>query len=383
MRSSIAAFSLTCLLLGSAANAQEGSRAAGNANVNVPGLLGPAQAAGTAVQGRVYNAESTLPVPTPVEEIKPATLALPNDAIEPYLLTKAEGPFMVMAKTFRGPDAERYALALVLELRREYGLPAYILRTKDFPMRSMIRNVPPTAAAYQSKPQLTAPEKVRNYDEAAVLVGNEKSLDASEKLLHKVRKIKPKCLNEIPSMFHWRQGLATALRTTNPYVGTQDLFPGKKKDNLVVQMNGGPRSIFQCPGRYTLQVAEFSGRSVFNPSQGDARLHENNWLRSSPLVTAHDDAERLADKLMKDPAITQTGCQTYVYHDRTSSKVTIGSFDAPNDPAAVQLREKLLKMAVDLSLQKDKFGREHAGVMIAPAQALTDLQDPAQPIKTK
>ena len=45
--------------------------------------------------------------------MKPSNLPLPNDPIEPYLLTKDNGPFMVMAKSFRGPDAERFALALV------------------------------------------------------------------------------------------------------------------------------------------------------------------------------------------------------------------------------------------------------------------------------
>ena len=52
---------------------------------------------------------------------------------------------MVLAKTFRGPDAEKLALALAMELRGKYNLPAYILRTKDFPGKSNIRGVPPTA----------------------------------------------------------------------------------------------------------------------------------------------------------------------------------------------------------------------------------------------
>ena len=92
---------------------------------------------------------------------------------------------MVIAKTFRGPEAERFALALAMELRHDYGLPAYILRHKDFPMRSMIRNVPPTAPAFMRKANLTEPEKVRSYDEAAVLVGNEKTLAGSEAAAHR------------------------------------------------------------------------------------------------------------------------------------------------------------------------------------------------------
>ena len=44
---------------------------------------------------------------------------------------------MVMAKVFRGPDAERMALALCKELRQDFGLPAYILRSKEFPMNQL------------------------------------------------------------------------------------------------------------------------------------------------------------------------------------------------------------------------------------------------------
>ena len=43
---------------------------------------------------------------------------------------------MVLARVFRGVDAERMALALVKELRTEHNLPAYILRTKDFPEKA-------------------------------------------------------------------------------------------------------------------------------------------------------------------------------------------------------------------------------------------------------
>ncbi len=250
----------------------------------------------------------------------------------------------------------------MLELRNDYGLPAYILRTRDFPQRSNIRNVPPTAADYVRQPNLTEPEKTRTYDEAVVLVGDEKSLHDSEKLLKKVKSIKPKCLNSNPSIFHWREGLSKALRTTNPFVPTQELFPAKS-DALVKQMNGGPHSVMNCPGHYSLQIAEFSGRASFNPkdpSFGDT------FLKKSPLARAADDAEKLADVLAKNPEIRKTGFLPYVFHDRTSSKVLIGAFNAPDDPAAVQLRDRLLHLAVPLA-------QKTTDTMIVPASMLTDV----------
>ena len=57
-------------------------------------------------------------------------------------------------------------------------------------------------------PDIKMPEKIRTFDEAAVLVGNEKTLAGSEKLWQQVRKIKPDCLNNMSTPFKWREGLS-------------------------------------------------------------------------------------------------------------------------------------------------------------------------------
>ena len=55
-----------------------------------------------------------------------STVLWPTEPVEPYLLTKQAGPFMVIAHTFRGPDAVRWAQALAMELRSSHQLMAYI-----------------------------------------------------------------------------------------------------------------------------------------------------------------------------------------------------------------------------------------------------------------
>jgi hypothetical protein len=325
--------------------------------------------------GRLFEASTSLPAPTIPDQVPSAAIALPSDPIEPFLLTRQNGPFMVMAKTFRGPDAERWALALVLELRNEYHLPAYILRSRDFPMRSNIRTVPPTALRAQQQADIGLPEKTRTYDEAVVLVGDEKTLKGSEELLHTVKKIKPKCLNGNPSIFHWREGLNTAMRTTNPFVPAQDLYP-RKPDLLIKQMNGGSHSIFTCPGHYTLQVAEFGGRATFNTK--DPEFQEAWWkthlMERSPLAEAAVKAEELAEILAKDPEVRKTGALPYVFHDRTSSKVMLGAFNEPNDRAAVSLRETMLKLAMPLMEKEAKKKKVNtAEMVIVPAPVLTDV----------
>jgi hypothetical protein len=373
MKTSFAALAVCSALAASPAWAQAQSQGSPGYGSQPSSLFGGATAAPR--DNRVVKAGATTPDLTPANDLKAPTLDLPNEPVEPYLLTKENGPFMVLARVFRGPQAEQMALALVKELRNEYKLPAYVLRTKDYPGKSMIRGVPPTVPSNVMAPEIRMPEKIRTFDEAAVLVGNEKTLAASEKLWHEVKKIKPKCLDQMSSPFHWREGLKSAIRTTNPYVPVQLLYP-RTRDKLMVQMNSGLRSVVNCPGRYSLQVAEFSGRSMYqlNPLAQPNSMLPN--LKDSPLKTAHEDAERMADKLAKDAEFQRLGQPIYVLHDLTASRVFVGSFDSAEDPRAGDVRARLMRMAVPLVDKSSRGrGRNALDTMIVPALALTDLSD--------
>ena len=295
-------------------------------------------------------------------------IPLPTEPLEPYMLTPTNGPFMVLAYTFRGPDAPRQALALTLELRNKNKLPAYILLPRKFPNRSNIRGVPPQAPAFATRDDVGVPEIYRTLDEAAVLVGDEKTVKDSNVLLRKVKGIHPVCIDGMPQMWHWRtgQGLTRAIMTTNPFVPAEALFPAQK-DVLIGKINAGPHNIRKCPGRYTLEIANFSGRKTLDVDN-DQRFKGKMSMTKSPLVSAADDAERLADSLSKDKEIQQTGYEPYVFHDRFSSRVMIGTFDSPNDPAAKKLHDRLLQLTVDLNRRKVT-----ENTVIVPAPNLTDL----------
>ena len=94
-------------------------------------------------------------------------------------------------------------------------------------------------------------------------------------------------------------------------------------------------------------------------------------MGKSPLAKAGDNAEKLAETLAKDPDVRKTGFQPYVFHDRTSSKVMMGAFNTPNDPAAMKLRETMLKLAVPLNME---MKRSRTDIMIVPAPFLTDVE---------
>lgn len=342
-----------------------------NANANADANAGVAPAAPRAYAG------DNLPEPLKEDQIKPVAMNLPDDPLEPYLLTKANGPFMVLAQVFRGPQAEKMALALCKELRQEYNLPAYILRSKEFPMKSYIRGTPVQAPSETMRAAIKQPEQIRIHDEAAVLVGNEKTEQATEYLLRQVKKIHPKCLQAMPQLFPWRTAsLSRAIRTTNPYVPVHWLYP-RAPDRLVIQMNSGHRSIANCPGHYTIQVAQFAGHSAYDIyGKGMSAFAGILNPKESPLQTAHKDAERLAEQLSQSPKIQQLGTPVFVYHDRTSSRVFVGAFNSTDDPHALAVRDELLKVAGELNgTTKDRWGHPTTDRMVVPATMLTSVDD--------
>ncbi len=307
-----------------------------------------------------------MPEPIPLDEITAPRIAVPTEPLEEFLLQKEHGPFMVLAYTFRGPEASKYAQILTAELRRDYHLPAYIWLVRIQPMRSNIHGVQPTAPDHARNNDMAPPERYRTYDEAAVLVGNCKTIDESEALLHTVKKIVPRCLGQFPQIYQNRKGkgLNRSIMTTNPFQAAQNLFPGagvgiaadgkpvrqnavidpeviitrlansKKIDPLIVRMNGGPNSLFKNRSEYTLMVAEFTGRtSVAMTTQKGFSSNlpdDEESLKKSPLIRAHDEAEKLAEVLNKCHSLK--GTKAYVFHGRVSSFVTVGGFNSKTDP---------------------------------------------------
>jgi hypothetical protein len=325
----------------------------------------------TKVDPNLYRSGDEIPAPTVVAPAEP--FMAPEGPYDQFLVQKENGPFMVAAQTFRGPDAPKYALALVQELRNSFGLPAYIFYLRIKPGNSNIRRILPTAEPYAANRPLGAPERYRSYDEAVVLVGNYKTTDEALKALHRIKNLHPKCLDKMPKLsFHHGDGLKRATYTVNPLLPAQMLYPGReiavhhgqefdpsmaikrmagvrKADAFVERLNSGSYSLYHCPGPVTLQVAEFTGRATLNTK--DSRFSNPKFLGLSPLGRAGDDAEKLANALAKNP-LTK-GHRPYVYHDRSVSKVTLGAFRSLDDPALIALQNELYKVSIKLMLDKE------------------------------
>ena len=135
-----------------------------------------------------------------------------------------------------------------------------------------------------------------------VLVGNEKTLKDSEMLLQEGQEDQAQVPEPDAFDLHWRQGLATAHADDQSLCAGPGAVPVEGRPARREAQRRARYSVFRCPGRYTLQVAEFAGRSTFNVD--DKRVQATRTLvKDSPLEQAYDNAEKLAEVLAKDPEI--------------------------------------------------------------------------------
>jgi hypothetical protein len=111
----------------------------------------------------------------------------------------------------------------------------------------------------------------------------------------------------------------------NPLLPKEYFTPGL--DPEVAKWNGGELSLLNCPGKYTIKVATFRGRSTLVKATDE--LDEKPRMRwakdNDPLVIAGDNAHKLALALRK------IGWEAYEFHDRHESYVAVGSFDEMKD----------------------------------------------------
>lgn len=260
------------------------------------------------------------------------------DPDKPYRLTQQHGPWMIMACSFSGKDAPEQAHDLVLELRKRYKIEAYVYR-KTFDLRDQ--------GSTRGVDQFGRPRPVRyrrgdQVDEVAVLVGNYRSVDDPEgqETLQKLKYFQPDCLrlerdkptsrNLASWRLFWSQvsrekrkkgPMRYAMMTANPMLPEGYLAP-KGVDPLVIEANRGvEHCLLDCPGKYTVQVATYTGR-IAARQQEVPRLVKARFDRSnSKLVQAAENAHKMTK------ALRIKGYEAYEFHDRYASIVTVGSFD--------------------------------------------------------
>lgn len=296
-----------------------------------------------------------------------------------YPLTEDQGPWMIMAVTFSGEEADDQAKELVHELRSRFKLAAYTHEV-DFDYSNKSAQGRGARMKY----------RVDQIHEIAVLVGDYSSYDdaVAQKTLRKLKHAQPDCLDlqkrvkegkkdsrslaalrlaqqfvlDLAESDKKNKGpMGHAFITTNPLL-SDDYFVPKGVDKLVEEMNSLVKfSLLDCPGRYTCKVATFTGNVVID--QNLVKEIQNGAEMPSRL----EEAEVMANQLTI--ALRQKGYEAYQFHDRYSSIVTVGSFNSVGTP----LPDGRIEIDPQLHAYMQTFGAEK---QMLPGQAAPTVGQP-------
>lgn len=293
--------------------------------------------------------------------------AIENDPGKEYHLTEKHGPWMVMVGTFRdiredegrktkGLSANEAANKLVSELRGK-GIPAYTYSqdTKRGTIDTFDRLGNPDKRVYAAQRGMVC-----------VLAGNYEKVDdkiAQSTLAH-IKRFRPKFMTDpdsgaVVSDAKGTKGpFSNAFLTINPLRKPEDVVR-QKADSITKYLNSGiDNALVSVKHKYTLKVATFTGKSAvplgnsrFNGNEAnfEKALLETKARNSAlggdnyNLARAGEDAAQLTYAMRQNspnsPNLAGGRFESYVYHDKYQSIVTVGGFDSPNDPEIKRIAE--------------------------------------------
>ncbi len=307
------------------------------------------------------------------------------DPNKTYALTESQGPWMIMAVTFSGDHAQDQASELVHELRSRYKLPAYTHQMNFDHSKDINRRMDQLAGARHARYRL------EHVHEIAVLVGDFPTVDDREaqKVLEKIKYARPDCMDiekraaqgkrESRSLGVWRAveqsllpdgspkkekgPMGHAFITTNPLL-PDEYFAPKGIDKLVLEMNEPVKhSLLDCPGKYSVKVATFTGTVVLKQDTiRELEENKNKKIRSQ-LAEAAEKAHNLTEALRKK------GYEAYEFHDRYASIVTVGSFASVGSPR----QDGKIEIDPQIHALMQTFGADRS---MAPGQAAPTVGQP-------
>jgi hypothetical protein len=243
-----------------------------------------------------------------------------------YSLSDKHGPWMIMVTTLNGATREQQDRAmkaadeLVHELRLK-GIPAYV-----YAQEAKIERIKTLNRLGQEDRRVFAAQR----NDIGILAGNYDSVDdkVAQRTLKFIKEFRPAVLEKagVGSQSKGAGPLNKAFLTANPML-SQVAFAAmvRAKDPLIAKLNSGvDNSLLSNPGKYSLVVASFYGKSQVKPTR--FADFEKNLAGSEKLDQAGMDAWQLCQ------AMRQQKLEAWVYHDRFRSIVTVGSFDTATDP---------------------------------------------------
>jgi hypothetical protein len=312
------------------------------------------------------------------------------------------GPWMICVHTYTGPDAPKEARAMVMELRNnpQYRLYAYVF-TKGIEERkaelkriakakedvykqlASIPNLPPDTQI--SVPKISIPIIHSNLElQCAVLVGGYKDPDSAKQALNDLRKLDapdPKKV-KLDTQFvvdvdkngqaerkdRFLNPFAFAYPGPNPCIHAK---PGNVSNAeelaLLKKLNADePNSLFKCPKKFTLVVKTFDVPSSIQLASGNKSVMDTKTKLPEGFDAASLKAQSVAVMLRKEKI------EAYVLHTKYMSIVSVGGYDAPDDPRLVRDQERLPQF-MNKALEKTLGQKTAESIKLLPRPAIMSV----------
>jgi hypothetical protein len=298
--------------------------------------------------------------------VGPGSFAAPTVDTDPnqkYEITPAAGQWMICAASYSGEQAANLSHELVLDIRRNYNLPAYIFNRSAEERRQQQAEI---ERIRQNSPEGARIRIHRIEDQFAVLVGGYKDMESARKALDGFKKLKPtnkKVMDTITRQHEavqdGKKGIMTETILVNPFVSSfvvrnptvpaEQVQKDQGPDPFLKEINRGESySVYKCKKQWTLAVAVFQTPGVVQ-NEASSSFLDKIWGNgasdrlTASAMNAHNLAEAL-EKLGRQWGINEV----YVFHTRYNSVVTIGGFERKDDPQMA-----IVQMALQKHLRPD------------------------------
>jgi hypothetical protein len=276
-----------------------------------------------------------------------------------YVISPEVGAWTICAASYSGEMSSKFAHDLVLELRSQYQLAAYVFnrgadlrRQQDEELQRKRQQQQEYLAQRGLRPDIPLRlPRVRIEDQYAVLVGGFKDIDAAHRELTRIKKLQPPktvprdvmtCDAILPPGDDKKVEGQRAF--VNPFV-TSFVVPNpslpvprqtaNQPDPFWKKLNANETfSLLKCNQPWTLAVKEFPATAYIQPQSAPSGFldklmgHSTGEQLNANALNAHNLAE----------ALRKVGFDAYVLHTRSNSIVTIGGFSGLDDPKMQQVQ---------------------------------------------
>lgn len=283
-----------------------------------------------------------------------------------FAITPQAGQWVVLVASFMGEQSGQLAYDFTLELRQHYHLNAYIYnrsadqrREAEADRQKTIQHEMEIVREHGGDPEqvhLHVP-RIHVQDQYAVVIGGYPDVDAAHDALLKIRKLPPPSKRFMDCIAHvqddGRSHGAAGPQYLNPFERPMAIpnpaIPHQPRafepDPFWKKLNENESySLLKCRKPWTLVILELQGATVVQTEDKKQSLLEKLFTHDKAaeyLDATASQVHELAKALHEAP---QLRLETYVLHTRSSSILTVGGFDSPNDPELKAMQQKLAAM---------------------------------------